>query len=309
MGPGHQKTLCRTQALAWGTHRVRFSCEVSGEDGSGGTGPGRGCLSSSAPRDAAGQSSGNRSSLRGAGLAVTPSGQAEPCVLALVSRPYTQNMIDIDIAHRRKHAGLRWKPTNGNVVTIDNEQLRDDAFMLSSMVIEPMIARNGNRLFRFNGTTEWALDSVEQHEALWIPREDQLREALGEAFLALHRDADVFVVSVGTGADGPREVRAPRVEDAYAGALLIHLTRGSALLVQGTQSCHPLLRHSLVTPLPCRPLPSAPLRCRAPAPRPSADCRRSAHALRPGYRKGRPSRWGRPALLASRARSHGPPDH
>src|SRR5690625_7910731 len=71
MGPGHQKTLCRTQALAWGTHRVRFSCEVSGEDGSGGTGPGRGCLSSSAPRDAAGQSSGNRSSLRGAGLAVT----------------------------------------------------------------------------------------------------------------------------------------------------------------------------------------------------------------------------------------------
>src|SRR5699024_9435824 len=179
MGPGHQKTLCRTQALAWGTHRVRFSCEVSGEDGSGGTGPGRGCLSSSAPRDAAGQSSGNRSSLRGAGLAVTPSGQAEPCVLALVGRPYTQNMIDIDIARRLKHAGLRWEPTNGDVFTIDNEQLRDEAFMLSSMVIEAMIARNGNRLFRFNGTTEWALDSVEQHEALWIPREDQLRGPRG----------------------------------------------------------------------------------------------------------------------------------
>ena len=147
-------------------------------------------------------------------------------MLALVGRPYTQNMIDIDIARRLKHAGLRWEPTNGDVFTIDNEQLRDEAFMLSSMVIEPMIARNGNRLFRFNGTTEWALDSVEQHEALWIPREDQLREALGEAFLALHRDADVFVVSVGTGAGGPREVRAPRVEDAYAGALLIHLTGG-----------------------------------------------------------------------------------
>ena len=135
-------------------------------------------------------------------------------------------MIDIDIARRLKHSGLRWEPADGDVFTIDNEQLRDEAFMLSSMVIEPMIARNGTRLFRFNGTTEWALDSVEQHEALWVPREDQLREALGEAFLALHRDGEVFVVSVETEADGPREVRAPRVEDAYAGALLIHLTGG-----------------------------------------------------------------------------------
>src|SRR5699024_4806727 len=201
MGPGHQKTLCRTQALAWGTHGVRFSCEVSGEDGSGGTGPCRGCLSSSAPRDAAGQPSGNRSSLRGADRAVTPSGQAATCVLALVARPYTRYMIDIDIARRLKHAGLRWEPADGDVFTIDNEHLRDEAFMLSSMVIEPMIARGGNRLSRFNGTTEWALDSVEQHEALWIPREDQLREALGEAFLSLHRDAGVFVVSVETGAD------------------------------------------------------------------------------------------------------------
>src|SRR5699024_9176141 len=133
MVPGHQKTLCRTQALAWGTHRVHFSCEASGEDGSGGTGPGRGCLASSAYRDAEAQSSGSLRSLRGAGLAVTPSGQAEPCALALVGRPYTQNMIDIDIARRLKHAGLRWEPTNGDVFTIDNEQLRDEAFMLSSM--------------------------------------------------------------------------------------------------------------------------------------------------------------------------------
>ncbi|MFC5272404.1 hypothetical protein [Brachybacterium sacelli] len=36
----------------------------------------------------------------------------------------------------------------------------------------------GEHDFRFNGTTEWALDSVEQHEAIWIPREDQLRTAL-----------------------------------------------------------------------------------------------------------------------------------
>ena len=135
-------------------------------------------------------------------------------------------MIDIDIARRLREAGLPWTPADGDLFVIDNAQLRDEPFMLSSMVVETGTSRSGRVVFRFNGTTEWALDSVEQHEALWIPREDQLREALGEAFLALHRDADVFVVSVGTGADGPREVRAPRVEDAYAGALLIHLTGG-----------------------------------------------------------------------------------
>ncbi len=39
----------------------------------------------------------------------------------------------------------------------------------------------------FNGTTEWALDSVEASESLWLPREDQLRELLGPAFVRLTR--------------------------------------------------------------------------------------------------------------------------
>lgn len=142
-------------------------------------------------------------------------------------------MIDIDIARRLQDAGLRWEPTDGDIFTIDNDQLRDEAFMLSSMVIEPGVGRTGTRMFRFNGTTEWALDSVEQHEALWIPREDQLREALGEAFVALRRQDEVYIVSFSpapgaTAApeDSHREVRAPSVEDAYAGALLVHLTDG-----------------------------------------------------------------------------------
>ena len=103
-------------------------------------------------------------------------------------------------------------------------------------------------MFRFNGTTEWALDSVEQHEAVWIPREDQLRAALGEAFGALRREDDGgFVVELRDAArsrateeaeaaaeagdaasvgEAPvREVPAPEAEDALAGALLIHLTR------------------------------------------------------------------------------------
>lgn len=134
-------------------------------------------------------------------------------------------MIDIAIARRLRDAGLRWAPTDGDQFVIDNEQLREEAFMLSSMVIETGRSRSGEAVFRFNGTTEWALDSVEQHEALWIPREDQLRVALGDAFVALRRASDgSWTVTLREATGDSREVPAPRAEDALAGALLIQLT-------------------------------------------------------------------------------------
>lgn len=133
-------------------------------------------------------------------------------------------MIDVDIARRLQRAGLVWEPADGDLFVIDNEQLREQPFMLSSMVIETGRARSGLPVFRFNGTTEWALDSVEQHAAVWVPREDQLRSALGDAFGALRRESSgSFVVEL-LAADGSRrDVPAPRAEDALAGALLIHL--------------------------------------------------------------------------------------
>lgn len=145
-------------------------------------------------------------------------------------------MIDIDIARRLRDAGLAWEPADGDWFVVDNELLREEPFMLSSMVIERGISRHGQSVFRFNGTTEWALDSVEQYEAVWIPREGQLRDALGDAFRELRRettvDGEVYVVQLDGSrqpaeADGPdsqREVRAPSAEDAYAGALLVLLT-------------------------------------------------------------------------------------
>lgn len=135
-------------------------------------------------------------------------------------------MIDIDVARRLREAGLPWTPADGDLFAIDTEELREESFMLSSMVIEQGRSRTGNRVFRFNGTTEWALDSIEQHEALWLPREDQLREALGDAFLALRRtELDSYVVELRVpGEEAERSVPAPRAEDALAGALLVHLT-------------------------------------------------------------------------------------
>ena len=134
-------------------------------------------------------------------------------------------MIDIDIARRLREAGLPWTPADGDLFVIDNAQLRDEPFMLSSMVVETGTSRSGRVVFRFNGTTEWALDSVEQDEVVWLPREDQLRAALGDSFRALHRQQDgSFTVTVRSEDGAERSVPAPRAEDALAGALLIHLT-------------------------------------------------------------------------------------
>jgi hypothetical protein len=41
------------------------------------------------------------------------------------------------------------------------------------------------QLLAFNGTTEWAMDTLAASDALWLPREDQLRMVLGEAFVGL----------------------------------------------------------------------------------------------------------------------------
>jgi hypothetical protein len=76
----------------------------------------------------------------------------------------------------------------------------------------------------FNGTTEWALDSLDQDDALWLPAEHQLRDLLGGAFRRLERVPGGFtaVVADGSGADVGTTAAEPA--DAYALALLARLT-------------------------------------------------------------------------------------
>ncbi len=54
------------------------------------------------------------------------------------------------------------------------------------MVVEAQESRTGTVL-GFNGTTEWALDAAEATDALWLPREDQLRACSGASFRSLER--------------------------------------------------------------------------------------------------------------------------
>ena len=95
-----------------------------------------------------------------------------------------------------------------------------EVFTISDMMIEAHEFSTGTVL-GFNGTTEWALDSVAQEDALWLPREDQLRELLGRTFRSLTVADDGFaVVVLLPGADDVETFAAPTAADAYALAVL-----------------------------------------------------------------------------------------
>lgn len=132
-------------------------------------------------------------------------------------------MISIDLARRLHDAGLDWTPSAGDRFIIPNRDLDDQVFAVSDMVVEVHELATG-RLLGFNGTTEWALDSIEQSEVLWLPREEQLRSMLGESFVALHATPGGFVVVVDRGEGEERHIDID-AESAYARAVLsLHAT-------------------------------------------------------------------------------------
>jgi hypothetical protein len=126
-------------------------------------------------------------------------------------------VIDVQLAQRLKEAGLVWKPTPGDRFAIPDRDLDEQVFVLSNMTIEVYQVPEG-RVIGFNGTTEWALDDVEIEEALWLPREGQLRELLGGTFRALRRGEAFEVDTVLLGEE--RTFSASSAEEAYAAALL-----------------------------------------------------------------------------------------
>ena len=133
-------------------------------------------------------------------------------------------MISRDLAERLAPV-LDWTPANGDQFYIPRPEISESVFTISDMVVE-LIVRNGESRFHFNGTVEWALDSVESDVVVWMPREEQLRTLLGAAFLSLDRLGDGFVVSA-TGPEGAFHTEAwPDAADAYAEALVTVLPAG-----------------------------------------------------------------------------------
>jgi hypothetical protein len=127
-------------------------------------------------------------------------------------------MIGVQLARQLREAGLIWKPGAGDRFAIPDRDLDEDVFVLSNMTIEVYAVPEG-QVIGFNGTTEWALDDVELDEALWLPREDQLRELLGGTLRALRRAENGWDVEI-TLLGEDRTFTAPTPEEAYAAALL-----------------------------------------------------------------------------------------
>lgn len=101
-------------------------------------------------------------------------------------RTHNAVVISISTARRLDDAGVRWRPQAGDRFTLRIAEVLGEVFTVADMVVEAREYPTGT-LLAFNGTTEWALDSVELEQALWLPREDQLRELLGASFRSLAR--------------------------------------------------------------------------------------------------------------------------
>ena len=125
-----------------------------------------------------------------------------------------EGMLGVELAVRLRDAGLVWEPVAGDRFAVPDRGLDDEVFVVSNMTIEVHEVPEGT-LIGFNGTTEWALDDLDKDEAVWIPREDQLRGLLGGAFRRLERADEGYRVVTAGG-----EFAAGSAEEAYARALL-----------------------------------------------------------------------------------------
>jgi hypothetical protein len=114
---------------------------------------------------------------------------------------------------------LSWTPANGDMFFIPRPEIAESVFIVSDMVVE-LVVSGGESRFHFNGTVEWALDSVESAGVVWLPREDQLRQMLGEYFLSLDSSAGGFVVTVSGPSKAYHTEAEPDAADAYARAAL-----------------------------------------------------------------------------------------
>ena len=120
-------------------------------------------------------------------------------------------MLDLALAQQLRAAGLRWEPTPGDRFVLPLPEMQDEVFILSNIVADVHRFESGN-VIGFNGTTEWALDSVEQ-----------LREVLGAAFVRLEQLTGGYAVTATAGDGEDRRFVDIDAERAYARAVLSRL--------------------------------------------------------------------------------------
>ena len=128
-------------------------------------------------------------------------------------------MLTIELARRLADAGLEWEPASGDRFVLPIEGMEEDVFVISELTVDVHKFRTGD-VIGFNGTTEWALDSIERDKVLWLPREDQLRELLGESFVSLESLEGGYAVEFRSSAGSLERCADIDAERAYARAVL-----------------------------------------------------------------------------------------
>jgi hypothetical protein len=127
-------------------------------------------------------------------------------------------MITVELARKLRAAGVRWTPAAGDRFVVVDRGMDDEVFVLSDMTVEVHQLPQG-QVIGFNGTTEWALDSVEDNDAVWLPRETQLRELLAGTFRSLEQIESGWRLTVAVN-EHTRTIEDTDVEQLYGEAVL-----------------------------------------------------------------------------------------
>ena len=127
-------------------------------------------------------------------------------------------MLSVELAIHLRAAGVSWTPGRGDRFVVPGRDLDDEVFVISDMTVDVHDFPTGG-VIGFNGTTEWALDSLQQDEVVWLPREDQLRMLVGETFVRLEAVPGGYAVVTRSATGEHRHVDLD-AERAYARAVL-----------------------------------------------------------------------------------------
>jgi hypothetical protein len=136
-------------------------------------------------------------------------------------------MISLSMAQRLKKAGLEWMPKLHDFFAIPERGMDARLFVISDLQanIEKLF---GSEVVAFQGASEWALDYLITTEAVWMPREEQLREALlshlPDLRLAIDFTPRNCHLEIHSGSLS-LAYNAEKVEDAYGLALLQTLSK------------------------------------------------------------------------------------
>jgi hypothetical protein len=124
-----------------------------------------------------------------------------------------------------KAASLAWTPALHDFFGIPDRGLDDRVFVISDISVDVELLQ-GQSMVTFNGNAEWALDYVITTEAIWLPSEAQLREALESRLLAEPQPALTMISApdhhqCAIWFQGQLlTLEAPDASEAYAAALL-----------------------------------------------------------------------------------------